>query len=75
MSKKEANKGFLKELKSTKTPVTTKEQFTYSNPVVTPQRVKKVGFNSRHTRPVKTPSFCDQQATTLNTNKGQKNEE
>jgi hypothetical protein len=48
--KNKANKGFIKELsKAPNSPKAEKSSFSYSNPVVTPKRIKSVAFkaNSR----------------------------
>lgn len=46
--KNKANKGFINELaKSSNSPKVQKNLFTYSNPVVTPERIKSVSFKSK----------------------------
>lgn len=54
--KNKANKGFIKELsKASNNPKVQKDSFTYSNPVVTPNRIKSVAFKA-NSRDRKTPS-------------------
>jgi hypothetical protein len=57
--KNKANKGFIKELsKAPKSPKAERSSFSYSDPVVTPKRIKSVAFKA-NSRDKKTSADSD----------------
>ncbi len=69
--KNKANKGWLKEIKSGGEKQT-KSSFSYSNPLVTPKRIKSVQFKSE-SREVKTSSDITVEQNKFLDNKGKLN--
>ena len=68
--KNKANKGFIKELsKGSNSPKADKSLFTYSNPVVTPERIKSVSFKSKSREPKPSSNMVKEQKSNINKGK------